>query len=402
MGFFRRKSRSSKAGEDLTKAPGLKSSRSAPGRGAVVPDTPDNTTASLDESVSVLRSISVARSATGDFEVGFEDEVRRALFAEEEVKEEEAFDALMRSESHETKSFDVEDGNIISYDDDEEEEEKGTAAPKVISTENQMDISDDIGGGLPAVQSMYRNGNSSSAAAGSTTWRTLSCSELPKPDVGLFYDKMCKQNVFGRGDNDLNDDEDERPYRYDSELAVKFVKHMTGRGFDLLCLQAPHSSQNKTDDWKGRSVTMVLEPGTNGDRFAIQPKIVWATMPGGNHTSRIKTSISLLRIHSIDTTVSHSSNFLEGNDEDELCYLSITTDEGNVHLFEASSVPQRDMIVKGLRNIVARLAFQLVIGDVGATTEFYDANKGSGPDQELHSLAIPRQNLDRISHILLD
>jgi hypothetical protein len=95
----------------------------------------------------------------------------------------------------------------------------------------------------------------------------------------------------------------------------------------------------------------------------------------------------------------------EGDDDRELCFFTVTTDTGDVHIFEASSPGERDQIVNGLKNVIARLAFHVIAGDTTASSELYNEDAKSkshnAPVGDLPSLASPHQNMNRIAHTLL-
>jgi len=85
----------------------------------------------------------------------------------------------------------------------------------------------------------------------------------------------------------------------------------------------------------------------------------------------------------------------------ESCFLTITSESGDVHMFEANSVEERDELVNGLRNVIARLSFHLMTGDATASVELYKDDEGL-EDGDLPSLPNPRLNMNRIAHAMLD
>jgi hypothetical protein len=209
----------------------------------------------------------------------------------------------------------------------------------------------------------------------------------------FFYDPFCNPN-------DL-EDAPRRPY-FDEHFTLRFLREMLSKGVSLLYLHPPGTPGNSSiDDWKGRSVIMKLVPGTAmGDSQSIQPKLTWSNMPGGKVSRRIITSICLLKILSISTHVEEMRG--DSDDEsDDLCFFTLTTTAGEVHMFEAASATQKDKIATGLRNLIARLAFHLVAGDATASNELYSSDI-QGTSGELPSLPSPRQNMNRIAHAMLD
>ena len=217
--------------------------------------------------------------------------------------------------------------------------------------------------------------------------------------MSMFYDGMCKAE-------DL-DENPRRPY-FNEEFAQRFVKRMLTNGMSLLYLQPPHTTSNPSDEWKGRTVVMKIIPGSTGTQDAIQPKLQWTTMPGGTVTKAYMTSISLLRIHSVLTANQNlvpAESTTANLDDENLCFISITSSAGKVFLFEANSVRERDEIANGLRNIIARLSFHLVAGDHQASTELYNDDRAIQEATEpgdLPALANPKLNMNRMTHLLME
>ena len=217
--------------------------------------------------------------------------------------------------------------------------------------------------------------------------------------MSMFYDTVCKPEDV--------DENPRRPY-FNEDFAQRFVKRMLTSGMSLLYLQPPHTTSNPSEDWKGRTVVMKIVPGSTGTQDAIQPKLQWTTMPGGTVTKAYMTSISLLRIHSVLTAnqnlVPEESTTVDLED-DELCFISITSAAGKVFLFEANSVRERDEIANGLRNVIARLSFHLVAGDHQASTELYNDDRAIQEETEpgdLPALANPKLNMNRMTHLLME
>eukprot|EP00977_Amphora_coffeiformis_P020772 scaffold8471_cov184-Amphora_coffeaeformis.AAC.17 len=217
--------------------------------------------------------------------------------------------------------------------------------------------------------------------------------------MSMFYDGVCKPEDV--------EENPRRPY-FNEDFAQRFVTRMLTNGMSLLYLQPPQTTSNPSDDWKGRTVVMRIIPGSTGSQDAIQPKLQWTTMAGGTVTKSFVTSIPLIRIHSVLTAtqnlVPEDSTTADLDDED-LCFVSITSTAGKVFLFEANSVRERDEIANGLRNIIARLSFHLVAGDHKASSELYNDDRAIRDETEpgeLPALASPKLNMNRMTHLLLD
>ena len=173
------------------------------------------------------------------------------------------------------------------------------------------------------------------------------------------------------------------------------------------------SAADGSNNWSGRSVVMQIKPGSCYSTNNIIPKLEWKTLSGGKKTKTSVQSIPLLDIQSIATfneTICEGeadydeemfTNACGGMDED-VCLFAITTDEGDVHVFEATSPRERDLLVAGLKNVIARLSFHLIVGDAGASSELYTEEIKDSPQGELPAYTDPTKNMNRIAHALLD
>ncbi|GKZ00739.1 hypothetical protein MPSEU_001025800 [Mayamaea pseudoterrestris] len=150
---------------------------------------------------------------------------------------------------------------------------------------------------------------------------------------------------------------EERPL-YDEKFTILFLKEMMTDGLTIFHLQAPGPD---TSEWSGRAVHMGIEPGKSKDERDIEPKLEWTIIPGGTRFEVQTTGIYLLNIHSVSPSVEEEAPEASAN----TCF-TIKTTEGTSHLFEANSVEERDRIVSGIRNVIARLSYHLIAGDSAA------------------------------------
>ena len=221
-----------------------------------------------------------------------------------------------------------------------------------------------------------------------TMQKTLQESAVMQRVMDLFYDKtpVPEEPPKPRG-----------PV-YDHAFTDRFVHRMTTKGAALLYLQAPGTPGNDTYEWKGRTVAMVLEKGTAGGhkRGPTQPRLEWTTCAGGQTFEVATTSVGLLNILSITTSTQDDSQSEDIGDED-LCFFTITTHQGDVYVFESNSPAERDSLVNGLRNTISRLAFQLIVGDVSATAGLYDYEESKGDLEDQR-----QQTMNRVAHLMLD
>ena len=163
-------------------------------------------------------------------------------------------------------------------------------------------------------------------------------------------------------------------------------------------------------NWSGRSVVMTIKPGSCYSTNDVEPKLVWTTLGGGTDNAKVaRCLVPLLSIQNVatfretlDPTFEEEANM--SRIEDDVCLFSITTDRGDVQVFEASTTRERDLLVAGLRNIIARMTFHAIVGDAGASSELYhdDVPPNDIPMRELPSMASPLRNMNRIAHALLD
>mmetsp|Transcript_25932 Transcript_25932/g.36973 ORF Transcript_25932/g.36973 Transcript_25932/m.36973 type:complete len:131 (-) Transcript_25932:87-479(-) len=83
-------------------------------------------------------------------------------------------------------------------------------------------------------------------------------------------------------------------------------------------------------------------------------------------------------------------------------FFSVTTlSTGLIHIFEAASVLERDYIIRGMKGIISRLAFNIIAGNTDVIGEHYSEDAGQMTG-ELPSLRSPRQALRDLTHAFLD
>ena len=133
------------------------------------------------------------------------------------------------------------------------------------------------------------------------------------------------------------------------------------------------------------------------------PKLEWTTVTGGLTTETQTTSIDLLNIQSISTNDEDDID-----DEDDLCFFTITSEDGDIHVFETATVEERDRIVNGLKTLIARWSYHVIAGEITATSELFDTNSTSPEknlsesDDDLPSLPNPHLTMNYVAHMLLD
>ncbi|GAX20757.1 hypothetical protein FisN_7Hh068 [Fistulifera solaris] len=233
------------------------------------------------------------------------------------------------------------------------------------------------------------------------TFREISLSKNPvRRLIDLFYDNACTSG---------NLEESDRPY-FDEDFTLRFIRRMTTKGVALLYLQAPGTVGNRTSDWKGRTVAMHLRKGSPdpNEHEAVQPRISWTTVIGGQTHDALTTSIDLFDIVSIKSSSRDELLTNQGLEEEreDFCFFTITVSNGQVYIFESNTLDERDSLVNGLKNVISRLAFQITVGDVSALKELYLEEdvlaSNAALTGDLPVLPNPMQAINRIAHIMLD
>ena len=147
---------------------------------------------------------------------------------------------------------------------------------------------------------------------------------------------------------------------------------------------------------------MTLLPGICNALEVEQPQILWKTMGGGNHEIETR-SIGLLDIHNIGTSRGEETRddeedeIFEDNEDDMNCFFTITTSDGDVHVFESIIPDDSERLVRGVKNLIARFANQVISGDANAIAEFY-SNHGESDDIRLTS----DEAMVKLSHSFFD
>jgi hypothetical protein len=154
------------------------------------------------------------------------------------------------------------------------------------------------------------------------------------------------------------------------------------------------------NDWTGRSVTMHILPGDCNGAYTVHPKLVWKSdgwsRQSGSDARMI--TVDIFEIHAIMDRMDDPDD--DSTEEEDLCFFSITTDNGEVHLFECPNEMERDRIVAGIKNIIARMSFSIIAGDDLVMSELYGG--GEQNEGDLPSCKTPTQAMTGIAHSFLD
>ena len=152
-----------------------------------------------------------------------------------------------------------------------------------------------------------------------------------------------------------------------------------------------------------------IEETENGTVFR-PPQLEWMTVAGGQIVETTTTTVNLMDILEISTDL--EDILLDGDDDHEMftpndedmCFFTVTTGNGDVHMFEGAHTEERDRIVAGLKTIIARLSFHLIVGDMTAVADLFQssntflAESGFPTDERL----VQQRSMDRLAHTLLD
>lgn len=197
---------------------------------------------------------------------------------------------------------------------------------------------------------------------------------------------------------------------------IRTMQGLLNVGYTLVYHQA-------VDDeyWVGRTVTLLFKPGVCTSARMEHPSIEWTTMGGGKVTAVETKAISLLGVDAISVSNVQSgmmplSEFVirEGGgasladldkwcsinpcvDEELDCFFTITSADGEVHLFESLNADESSRIVAGIKNVAARFCSQLIAGDSNTVADFFDNTQ----EPEETQLSMDETML-RISNFFLD
>lgn len=198
---------------------------------------------------------------------------------------------------------------------------------------------------------------------------------------------------------------------------------MTNVGFTLVYHKAVDD-----ESWVGRTVNMVFRPGACSSQKIIQPAIEWNTIVGGksnvvetktlnilnidaisNNNDRDATKLSSLPIPAkppaphqnkdVETSMSMCSlSFTPAEEEEFDCFFTITSQNGEIHLFEALNMDECFRIVAGIRYSAQRLSQILIEGNSSVLmSDFYD---NSREPEELR--LTQNEVLNKLSNAFLD
>ena len=157
-------------------------------------------------------------------------------------------------------------------------------------------------------------------------------------------------------------------------------------------------------EWKGHSVTMFLRQGSYQRSKIVHPRLEWPTPEQQMFATGQPGTVNLMDIQSIsDSSQDEVRDDIEavGLETMDLCFFSITTKHGDVHMFESSSPAERDWIITGLKNVIVRLSYHLTVGDPAVSSELFSAEYDD-MSGELPTLRTPFRAMNEVAHAFLD
>lgn len=164
-----------------------------------------------------------------------------------------------------------------------------------------------------------------------------------------------------------------------------FLHSITNEGIRLIYYLPVHAASTTQDS--NQPVKMFLKISDTKEN-EVEPNLVWEIR--GNISPRRKKkyaslrvsgdSISLFDISSIQMA-SDSINIDIFPDAEAENSVLITMNNGTVHLFEAESQYEARNVVHGLRWVVARLTFNIIVGNVNVVAEMLSLVDGDGPNE---------------------
>jgi hypothetical protein len=171
------------------------------------------------------------------------------------------------------------------------------------------------------------------------------------------------------------------------------LKEIIKTGISLIYHESSSSATTDSTDWVKSSVTLFLHPGNS--THLRQPILVWATLSivsqmkmamcafddSGSTIEDDWNMISLMDVHSIlGDEGDHEGGCVRAASSaagaaSSSSFFSITSSNGgSVYVFEAPSSEARDYIVRGLRLVIARLTYDIIMGDSKITSDLLNSS----------------------------
>jgi len=239
----------------------------------------------------------------------------------------------------------------------------------------------------------------------------LQCAEDTTCGPVLQCDTLCGAEVKEKDVVDLEIEQEQ-------QFTMKFNSQIIRDGIKVIYHEPP-KKLSATPDWSQSTVKIFLRPGDCHDKKLKQPCLTWAVLQVASRFNDANTFNTeekclwhRLELLDIDTIVAAPEEKVfasrdgwspdSSNSVSTSTFFSMTTHStGLVHIFEAASVMERDYIIRGMKGIISRLAFNIIAGNTDVIGEHYSEDAGQMTG-ELPSLRSPRQALRDLTHTFLD
>lgn len=203
-------------------------------------------------------------------------------------------------------------------------------------------------------------------------------------DADDFSEYSGKSDVSDDNDDTERDDASCAPTRQSKSKSSVFLHRITNEGIRLIYYLPVHAVSAVHDS----SIPVKMFIQISYTEEDIEPKLVWEVR--GNLSPRRKKklhprmlsneALSLFDISSVQMA-SESINIDSFPDAEAENSILITMNDGTVHLLEAESTVDARNVVHGLRWIIARLTFNIIVGNVSVVADMLSIDDGDGPNE---------------------
>ena len=281
------------------------------------------------------------------------------MFEEEEEEEEESVGRFSLDESEYDESDDDETATDSEGGSSLEQETRGTTshtttvAPVVEKPNSRIKTNNSSKAKSSRQQQQQQQQPQKQSPTASSK---LKASPMPKPEIN----------------NERTADE---PGVNDKTFIKSFIWQVTKKGMEVML-----HKQNRGKSFSGPpfKVNSSIKPGTkNHHREFGSPKFVWEPLDGNNDATG---EIDLFDIASLDKATVHQLGdyplAMPGRS------IFIRLKRGAEYVFEALSDDDALRFIHGMRWVIARLAFNLIIGNLGVSCELLEVERSGDPDSE--------------------
>jgi hypothetical protein len=207
-------------------------------------------------------------------------------------------------------------------------------------------------------------------------------------------DDSLDDNSEYSGKSDVSEDDDDDGVdgneflsspRSSKSKSSLFLNSITNGGIRLIYYLPVHAASTTHDS--SQPVKMFLQISDTKEN-ELEPNLVWEIR--GNISPRRKKKYASLRTSGDSISLFDISSIQMASDSIDIDIfpdaeaehsLLITMNNGTVHLFEAESQYEARNVVHGLRWVVARLTYNIIVGNVNVVAEMLSLGDGDGPNE---------------------